>query len=117
MTADMHTVYPCEVREVFSGDDLIVLIDLGVEGLFKRQRIRLSGVDTPNAVKAREDTTAGAIRREVRMLTRGKKGQISIVSRNASSWVVHLKVETPTGVVDVNQWLIDQGYEYKVKQG
>ena len=54
--------YPCEVREVFSGDDLIVMIDLGVENLFMKRRIRLHGVDTPNAVKEQKDTDAGKIR-------------------------------------------------------
>lgn len=106
-------VYPCEVREVFSADDLIALVDLGVENLWKRQRIRLSGVDTPNAINATGDTEAGQLRSYVRNLTRGRKGKLTVVSRNTSSWVIVLEVETPEGVVNVNDHLISKGYTFK----
>lgn len=105
--------YACEVREVFSGDDLIALVDLGVENLWKRQRIRLAGVDTPPAINATGSTEAGQLRSYVRMLTRGRKGRLSLVSRNANSWVVTLVVETPEGPVNVNDILIARGYEFK----
>lgn len=111
----VHSIYPCDVREVFSGDDLIALVDLGVENLWKRQRIRLSGVDTPPAISATGDTEAGQIRSHVRMLTRGKKGTITVVSRNANSWVVVLVVDTPEGPVNVNDLLIARGYQFKAK--
>lgn len=104
--------YPCEVCEVFSGDDLIVFMDLGVEGLHKKQRVRLHGVDTPNAIKAAPDTKAGECRRYVRQLTLRRKGYFEIVSKNASSWVGVLTVETVHGAVNVNQDLIDQGFQY-----
>jgi endonuclease YncB( thermonuclease family) len=105
--------YACEVREVFSGDDLVVLIDLGVEGLFKKQRIRLAGVDTPNAIKEQKDTEAGKLRTYVRQLTRGRKARLNVVSRNTNSWVVTLVVETIEGQVNVNDYLISKGYEFK----
>ena len=110
-----QTVYVCEVREVFSGDDLIALVDLGVENLWKRQRIRLSGVDTPPAINATGDTEAGKIRSYVRALTRGRKGELIIVNRNSNSWVVTLMVETPEGIVNVNDVLISRGYQFKTK--
>lgn len=116
MSVATQVKYDCEVREVFSGDDLVVMVDLGVENLWKRQRVRLAGVDTPNAVNAREDTQAGEIRREVRALARNKKGQLTIVSRNSNSWVVQLTVTTPVGPVDVNKMLIDKGYEFKASK-
>jgi len=106
-------VYTCEVREVFSGDDLIALVDLGVENLWKRQRLRLSGVDTPPAINANGDTEAGKLRSYVRMLVRGKKAQITVVSRNTNSWVVVLVVETHEGSVNVNDLLVSRGYEFK----
>jgi hypothetical protein len=111
-----QTEYACEVKEVFSGDDLVVMVDLGVENLFRKQRVRLSGVDTPNAVGAGETTAAGIIRREIRMLAIRKKAKLTIVSRNTNSWVVVLIVETPEGPVNVNERLIAQGYEYKAKR-
>lgn len=111
MTAQLE--YSCEVREVFSGDDLIALVDLGVENLWKRQRIRLSGVDTPNAINANGDTEAGKIRSYVRALTRGRKGKLTVETRNTNSWVVTLVVDTPDGSVNVNEYLISQGYQFK----
>jgi endonuclease YncB( thermonuclease family) len=110
-----HVEYSCEVREVFSGDDLIALIDLGVENLFKKQRIRLAGVDTPNAVKESGNTVAGQLRSLVRALTKSRKGRITVVGKNANSWVVTLVVETPEGSVNVNEYLIAQGYQFKGK--
>lgn len=107
--------YVCEVREVFSGDDLIAMVDLGVENLWKRQRIRLSGVDTPPAINATGDTEAGQIRSHVRALTRGRKGKITVITRNTNSWVVTLVIETPEGSVDINQLLIGRGYQFKSK--
>lgn len=109
----LQTEYTCEVREVFSGDDLVALIDLGVENLWKRQRIRLSGVDTPSAISANGDTEAGKLRSTVRSMTRGRKGKLVIVSRNTNSWVVTLVVDTAQGVVNINDFLIAQGYEFK----
>ena len=109
--------YACEVREVFSGDDLIVMIDLGVQNLYMKQRVRLSGVDTPNAIGARDDSKGGEIRREVRMLARGRKARLTVVSRNTNSWVVVLVVETPDGEkINLNERLIAQGYAYNVKR-
>lgn len=106
----------CEVREVFSGDDLVVMVDLGVQNLWMKQRVRLSGVDTPNAISAGADTAAGAVRNEVRMLARNKKAKLTIVSKNTSSWVVTLVVQTPEGEVNLNDRLIAQGFKYQTKR-
>lgn len=107
--------FSCEVREVFSGDDLIVYIDLGVENLLKRQRVRLSGVDTPPAISARGETEAGQIRTYVRMLTRGKKARLVVIARNANSWVCQLFVTAPEGEVSINELLIAKGYKFEKK--
>lgn len=108
--------YSCEVRDVFSGDDLVVFVDLGVEDLWKKKRIRLLGVDTPNAVNAGEDTEAGRIRRQIRQIARGRRGILTVASKNLSSWVGTLVVEAPTapnGVINLNQLLLEQGYVFK----
>ena len=112
MDAERKT-YTAEVREVFSGDDLVVLVDLGVEDLWRRKRVRLAGVDTPNAVNAGPDTEAGRLRSFVRSLARGRKAQLQVVSRGANSWVVILYIETPEGVINLNETLIQQGYQFK----
>ena len=109
------TEFRCEVKEVFSGDDLIAMIDLGVENLWRKQRIRLAGVDTPNAVKEGVNTPAGVIRTYIRNLTRGKPATLTVEHKNVSSWVVTLIVQTPTGPVNVNEYLISQGFQFKGK--
>lgn len=106
-------IYSCEVKEIFSADDLIVLVDLGVENLWKRQRIRLAGVDAPNAINATGDTEAGLLRSHIRQLTRGRKAKLTVVSRNTSSWIAILVVETPEGSTNVNDYLIAKGYQFK----
>lgn len=108
--------YQCEVREVFSGDDLIALVDLGVENLWKRQRLRLHGVDTPPAINATGDTEAGKVRSFVRAVARGRKSTITVISRNANSWIVVLVVDTPEGKVNVNEALIERGYQFREKE-
>lgn len=105
--------YLCEVREVFSGDDLIVLIDLGVDNLWKRQRVRLAGVDAPSAVNAAEGTEAGQVRRQVKQLVRYRRGEFTVQSKLANSWVGTLVVEATTGVVNLNEMLLAQGYVFK----
>lgn len=107
--------YPCEVREVFSGDDLVALVDLGVENLWKKQRIRLHGVDAPNAIKAGPETDAGKIRQFVRNMTLKKRGQLYVVSKTMNSWVVVLEVQrdNTNQFLNVNEILIAQGYVYK----
>lgn len=113
--AEQTTEFSCEVREVFSGDDLMALIDLGVDNLWKKQRVRLAGVDTPNAVKAAGDTEAGQIRRYVRTMVKNRRAKLSVVNKFNNSWVVVLHVETGEGWVNVNQHLIDKGYVFNKK--
>lgn len=102
-----------EVLQVFSGDDLIVLVDLQVESLFKKQRVRLFGVDAPNAVRSKTETAAGQIRAYVRALCKNRKIELKVISRGAASWVVTAWVVTENGLHNLNEDLIAQGYAYK----
>lgn len=105
--------FDAEVVDVFSGDDLVVMVDLGVEGLFKRQRVRLQGVDTPNAIGLGATTPAGIVRAYVRSMCRGKRVKLEVMSRSLSSWVVVVNVVLDSGLHNLNQDLIAQGYVYK----
>lgn len=113
MNGDSGNRFTAEVKEVFSGDDLIVMVDLAVESLWKKQRVRLHGVDTPNAVRSTSETIAGQVRAYVKALCIGKKLQIEVVSRGVSSWVVIAWVVTDSGLHNLNDDLIAQGYAYK----
>lgn len=102
-----------EVRDVFSGDDLVVMIDLGVDDLWKKKRIRLYGVDTPNAVGQAHDTEAGRVRSYVRDFVRNAKVHITPVSSNGSSIVAVIEVERGGQLVNLNDDLIAQGYRFQ----
>lgn len=108
-----QTSYRCRVSEVFSGDDLIAFIDLGVEDLWLYKRLRLAGVDTPPAIKAGDNTEGGKIRTMVRNLTRDRKAKLTVTRRGVNSWAVILVVETPSGEINLNDYLIAQGYKYQ----
>ncbi len=105
--------FAVRVSDVFSGDDLMVMVDLGIEDLWKRKRIRLQGVDTPNAVHAADDTEAGRIRRAVRGIAGNRTGTINVHSRGSGSWIVELIVNTPDGPLNLNEYLINQGFKFQ----
>ena len=109
----VEKVYAANVIEVFSGDDLVLMVDLGAENLFVKQRVRLHGVDTPNAVHAAPDTEAGKLRSYVRELTRDRPASIRITSRVGGSWVGIVTIKTREGEINLNDDLIKQGYEFK----
>lgn len=112
-------IYSAFLYEVHSGDDLILMVDLGVEELFKKQRVRLHGVDTPNALGAAPDSPADRIRKDIRQMLRNKTLEIEVYSKVSSSWVAVVRVlvrNKTTGdqeKVNLNSLLISQGYTFK----
>lgn len=117
MTQDRQT-YEVEVEEVHSGDDLVLMVNLGVDGLFKRVRARLKGVDTPSAFKAARDTEAGAVRDMLRSLVSKGRCSVELHAHGKGGWLVTLFVNQKDGqtVVNVNELLIARGYVYQGKQ-
>lgn len=107
--------YRCDVIEVHSGDDLIVFVDLEIDGLYKRTRIRLAGCDTPDAYQKAVDTTAGKVREKVRRLTAGRPCQIDVHSQGRGGWKVTLwtATEDSDDLVNVNKILVDDGFIFK----
>jgi endonuclease YncB( thermonuclease family) len=111
-----ETTYSGKVVDVFSGDDICVMVDLRVEGLYKRQRVRLFGVDTPSAINAGPDSKAGEIRSYVRQITRDRPVTVTIKSRVGSSWVAVVVVNTRDGLLNLNDDLAAKGYEFTSKK-
>ena len=105
-------VFSCKIEEVHSGDDFIGQVDIGVDNLFKRTRIRLAGVDAPNAYKAGPDTTAGKIRDEVKKFLTTGKCSLRLITEGRGGWVSEIDVETPTGTLNINKLLQERGYVY-----
>lgn len=104
------------VEEVHSGDDMVVMVDLGIDKLFKRQRIRLAGVDTPNAYKAKGESEAGVIREEVRQLIDGCKCSIEVLQEGKGGWLVNLYIRNKEqNEMSVNEFLKGRGFIYRGK--
>lgn len=111
MFAEQRT-YPAEVRDVFSGDDLVLFIDIGIGDLWLRKRFRLHGVATPNAVGQSPATEAGKIRGMVYDLVKRRVVRVKVVTQSAGYLTGILEVEQSDGLLNLNQFLIDKGYQF-----
>jgi len=106
-------MYKVVVEEVHSGDDLILMVDIGVDGLHKRVRARLKGVDTPSAFKAKCGTEAGEVRSTLKGMLAAGQCSIYLHSIGKGGWMVTLFVTDSTGSrTNVNDFLISRGYVY-----
>lgn len=105
--------YTALVEEVHSGDDLVLMVDLGVDNLFKRVRARLHGVDTPDAYKLDSDTPAGKVRDQVREMVRGKQCVIELHASRRGGWIVTLMVRERDHIVNVNEILRKAGFIFQ----
>ncbi len=111
--------YTGEVMEVRSGDDLLVLINLNMDGLFKKTRVRLKGVDVPSAFCMSGNTEPGRIRDELKALVKGASCRLLVhnYGKNNSGWLATLFVK-PYGQdieININQMFIDKGYVFVPK--
>ncbi len=105
-------IFEAKVEEVHSGDDFILLVNLGVDGLFKKTRVRLHGVDAPNAYKAKPETEAGRVRDEVKKLI-GNKCLVELISEGKGGWIVVMTVfDTSNQPMCLNTALRERGYVY-----
>lgn len=109
----MGTMLQAEVIEVHSGDDLVVMASLGVDSLYKKVRVRLQGVDTPDAYKAAPDTEAGEVREQVSSMVKGKMCTMDVHTQGKGSWVVTLYLDRDTDKESLNDILKKQGYVFK----
>lgn len=117
MTTQPPRIYSGDVRAVYSGDDLMVLVDLGHDDLWKRYRVRLHGVDTPYAKGAKPDTVAGRVRDYVRRITRDRVVQIEVIKERGEDWIAVVRIETREGLLNLNDDLIQKGYIFNPGAG
>lgn len=112
-TANTCKVFDAMVEEVHSGDDFLLMVDLGIGGLYKKTRARLHGVDAPNAFRAGPQTTAGRVRDEVRTLVLAKRCRVTLLSEGRGGWIVTLETHGTDGEwINVNRMLQERGYVY-----
>lgn len=101
------------MEEVHSGDDFILLVNLGVDGLFKRTRVRLHGVDAPNAYKAGPETEAGKVRDEIRKRI-GSRCMIELITEGKGGWIVNMTLfDAQNQPTCLNKILQERGYVYR----
>ena len=107
--------YHCIVEEVHSGDDLVAMIELGHDALFKRSRVRLQGVDTPDAYKEKAASPAGTVREQVRRWVQAndKKCVIEKHAEGRGGWICTLWIRDEGEWVNLNERLIEMGYVYR----
>lgn len=105
--------YLSQVEEVHSGDDIVLMVDLGIDHLYKRVRARLHGVDTPDAYKLDSTTEAGKVRDQVRDLVKGKHCKIEVHSIRKGGWIVTLYVKDGDRFISVNDILREAGFVFK----
>ena len=107
-------VYDADLQSVMSADDLILMVDLGVEDLYKRVRVRLAGVDAPNALHESDQSEAGRARQRVRQMIGRCRLRVSVESVRSSSWICTVEIVSATGqFINLNRLLIDEGYVFK----
>ena len=88
------------------------MVDLGIDGLFKKVRSRLCGVDTPDAYRADASTEAGQVRDYVKALVKSRRCYIEVHGERRNSWLVTLFIEDDGKLSCLNKVLIDQGFVY-----
>lgn len=104
-------MYPVEVKEVYSADDLQVMVDLMIGGQHLLRRARLHGVDAPDAFKKAPDSEEGKLRDEVRRLVRGSC-KISVIKEMKGDLIVNLFYEKNGETINLNKELIGRGYVF-----
>lgn len=105
--------YAAVLDSVISADDLIVMVDLGVHELYKRMRVRLAGVDAPNAIGEPDDSDAGQLRSLVRRLIGRNRLRVTVEQERAQSWICVVEVKRPSGgYLNLNAHLMQMGHVF-----
>ena len=114
-----NTRFKAVVEEVHSGDDLVLMVDLNIDCLYKKVRARLAGVDTPDAYKAQAGTQAGTIRDRVRKLIMGKPCFIDLQAQGRGGCIIILWVRSgkdDNEAQNINEMLKEEGFIYEALQ-
>ena len=107
------SIYKIEsVKNIYSGDDLILMLDLGHDGLYRLTRCRLLGVDAPSAFNSK-NTEAIKLKNFVsKVLSDSKESYVEVSSYRNNSWLVILYTKDPDtqAFISLNRVLINNGY-------
>jgi hypothetical protein len=115
-TINGDEVFNATVLEVHSGDDLMLMVDLNMDNLYKKMRVRLKGCDTPDAYKSALNSEAGRVRKMVQDMVKNKPCKLIRHSQSRNSWMITLLVcdkAEPQNYTNVNDHLIGMGYVFE----
>ena len=109
-------IYKVEsVKNVYSADDMILMLDLGHDGLYRITRCRLMGVDTPSTFNSESEEGVNLKNFVSKALNQSKDSYIEVVSYRNNSWLVNLFTKDPKtkAFVSLNRILMNNGYVFK----
>jgi len=98
--------YKAYVTKVYDGDTITVDIDLGFEVWLRGQKLRLSGIDTP---EVRGSSRAEGIRSRDALRSKILQKNITIMSHGRGKygrWLAEIFLDD----VNLNQWLLSEGF-------
>jgi hypothetical protein len=102
------------VKNIYSGDDLILLLDLGHDGLYRLTRCRLVGVDAPSTFN-NDNKEAVKLKNFVsKALNASAESYVEVSAYLNNSWLVTLytKDAETLAYISLNQVLINNGYVF-----
>ena len=100
--------YNAYVESVYDGDTITCTIDCGFNMFMKKQKIRLSGIDTP---ELRGDTREHGlmVRDKLRDKILGKQVILKTEKDRKGKYGRYIAT-VYINEINVNQWLVDEGY-------
>lgn len=103
------------VKNIYSADDLILMLDLGHDGLYRLTRCRLVGVDAPSTFNSKNEEAVNLKNFVSKALNLSSESFIEVSSYLTNSWLVVLYTKDPKtqAFVSLNQVLINNGYVFK----
>ena len=110
--------YTAKMDEVKSGDDISMMVDLGVSSLYQLVRCRLYRIDTPDTFRSEDGSDAKRVQKWVYNFLKDRECTVFVHSMRKSSWIVTILVHVDgKGTVDLNKQLSEQGYSYLAPLG
>jgi len=109
------SIYKIEaVKNIYSGDDLILLLDLGHDGLYRLTRCRLVGVDAPSTFNNDNEEAIKLKNFVSKALNNSSDSYVEVSSYLNNSWLVTLftKDKETQAYTSLNQVLINNGYVF-----
>lgn len=104
-------VYKAKLRSVYDGDTMRVDLDLGCGVWLKNEPIRLFGINAPE-IRGKEKVKGIKARDALRGLLEGHSITVKTIKDKKGKYGRYLGIVFVEGV-NVNEWLVKQGFAVK----